>query len=354
MKITNLDNLKQYLKIPLSTVMRGHRIYESGYLNFEEGYLYTFGEVVTRTKLEYSGDIEENFFVSLDKFVLLVNSCDSLELSNKVFSSGKDTFELAHFTEDDIETPIFSDIINEERSVNFSASLIKDIKNSLYFIEPGLYAELDGVFIRDEHLIATNKVGFYDKFIPELEDMTLPLNVIKILTLLKDNHEIKMHSSNGKIQISIDDGQVEIKIPMSMNLNIPNTQSEGFINSYNHDTFLTVNRLELEEVFKFMIPFSKEQPSERTLIHVVDESTIQIKIMDLNKITKELTVNYCSPELVGLDFWISASMVRTALAYLTDAEVNIQVSPNNPATNFVGTSNKDLHIIISQIRQSED
>jgi len=353
MRITNLDNLKRYLKIPLSTIVRGHRIYESGYLNFEEGYLYTFGEVVTRTKLETSGDLEENFFVSLDKFALLINSYDSLELNNKVFSSGKDTFELANFTEDDIETPIFSELENE-KSTMFSSDLIKDIKNSLYFIEPGLFAELDGVFIRNEHLIATNKVGFYDKIITGLEDMTLPLNVIKILTLLKDDHEVKMHSENSIIQMSIDDGQVDIKIPTSLNLNIPNTQSEGFINSYNHDTMITANRLELEEVFKFMIPFSKEQPSERTLIRIENASTIQIKIMDSNKITKELTISECSPELVGLEFWISASMVRTALAYLTDVDVNIQLSPESPATNFVGTSNTDLHVIISQIKSSDE
>lgn len=348
------SNLKKYLKIPISTQMRGHRIYESALLDFEEGYIYTFGETVTRIKLMFSGDIEESFFISLDKLMLIVNSYDELELNGKVFSSGKDTFELAHFVEEDIETPRFDNIFDDESTMSFSSSLIKDIKNSLYFIEPGLYPELDGVFVRDEHLIATNKVGFYDKLIPGMSDVTLPLNVIKILTLLKDDHEIKMHSENGKILMSIDDGQVEVKIPASLNLNIPNTQAEGFINSYNHDTNIIMNRLELEEIFKFMVPFSKEQPSERVMITVVDNTTMQIKIMDTNKITKEITIKECSEELVGSDFWISASMVRTALAYITDVDIKIQLSPDSPATNFIGTTNEDLHIIISQIRSSDE
>ncbi len=348
------SNLKKYLKIPFASIVKGHRVYESILLNFEEGYLYTFGETVTKTRLLFTGDIEENFFVSLEKFMLLVNSYDVLELNNKVFSNGKDTFELAHFVEEDIETPKFNDVVNNESTINFSSSLIRDIKNSLYFIEPGLYPELDGVFVRNEHLIATNKVGFYDKLIPGLEDITLPLNVIKILTLLKDDHEVKMHSENGKILMSIDEGQVEVKIPASLNLNIPNTQSEGFINSYNHDDSIILNRLELEEVFKFMVPFSKEQPSERVMMSIIDEETIQVKIMDSNKITKEMSIKSCSEELIGLDFWIAAGMVRTALAYITDVDIKIQLSKESPATNFIGTANEDLHIIISQIKAQED
>ncbi len=352
MKI-DTSNLKQYLKIPMTTIQKGHRIFEAVYFNFEEKYLYTYGETVTRIKLNFTGDAEENFFTPLDKFILLVNSYDELTLENKVFSSGKDTFELAHFIEEDIETPRFLDVFDDDSNTTFSAELLKDIKNSLYFIEPGLYPELDGVFVREEHLIATNKVGFYDKLIPGMKDMTLPLEVIKILSTLKDNHEVKIHSENGKIQMSIDDGQVDIKIAASLNLNIPNTQSDGFKNSYNHDTSIVVNRLELEDIFKFIVPFSKEQPSERTLISIVDEETVQIKITDSNKITKQMKMASCSEELIGLDFWISASMVRTALAYITDKDIKIQLSTVSPATNFVGTTNEDLHVIISQIKSDD-
>jgi len=352
MKI-DTNNLKRYLPIPLSTITRGHRLYESIYFNFEDSYLYTFGETVTRVKFEYTGEPEENFFVPLDKFVLLVNSYDILELNDKVFSSGRDSFELAHFVDEDMGTPEFHTCSNNE-PMTFTSSLIKDIKNSLYFIEPGLYPELDGVFVRNNHLISTNKVGFYDKIIEEMEDITLPLNVIKILTLLKDDHEIQMHTENGRILMSIDNGQVEINIPTALNLNIPDTQSEGFINSYNHDTNIQMNRAELEEIFKFIVPFSKEQPSERTMISIINESTIQIKIMDTNKITKEMTISSCSPELVGANVWISASMVRTALAYITDTDIKMQISPNSPAINFIGVSSEDLHVIISQIRQQEE
>jgi len=348
------SNLKQYLKISAATSVKGNRIYESALLNFEEGFIYTFGEVVTRTKLIFTGEPEDSFFVSLDKFMLLVNSYDTLDLNNKVFSSGRDTFELAYFVEEDIETPKFDNVFENENSITFTSSLLKDIKNSLYFIEPGLYPELDGIFVRNEHLIATNKVGFYNKLIPGLNDITLPLNVIKILTLLKDDHEVKIHTENGKILMSIDNGEVETKIPASLNLNIPDTQSEGFINSYNHNTFITTNRLELEEIFKFIFPFSKEQPSERVLMSIIDSNTMQVKIVDSNKITKEVNLLSCSEELIGLDFWISASMVRTALSYITTKDVKIQLSIDSPATNFVGVNNEELNIIISQIKAQED
>ncbi len=348
------ENFKRYKKLIGLITESGHQFYESLYFNFDDSCVYFFNStMIGRVKFNYEGEKENNFFVHADAFLHVCSAFEELELNNKVFTNGKETFELQNFVEP-YDLPDFSLPEDQEKiSLKLDEPFVSYFRQSLSYIDSEMNSPLGGVFFMKSRLVASDRERFFEVPLTEnFPDVNIPTSLARIISVIEDNSEISIYPKERSISIAVEEGAFELNVSTNVDLSLLDVTSSKFVENYNHEDVIVCNKDDIMGVIKFLEPFTKDLPSQRIHFSVKDKS-LTISVKDFNHIDRAVPLDDDSILQDEVDFWLSLAYVKIALSQLSGPKVALQYSSIKPAINFK-TYTKEIttnpmHIVVTQI-----
>lgn len=312
------DSFVKYEKIIKNVIEKGHQLKESLYLNFEDSYVYFFGnECYGRFKFNFvkkDDRVHKNFFVNAYNFLIFCNSYSQIDLDNFTFSCEGESFKLG-YVEDSYDFPEFNfsgDIYN--------ISSIRDIfKVGLSFTSPDKDSGFRGVFLQNTHLFAFNlqKLISLSNSIDNI-DISIPYHIAKIVNA--SNCENILLKKDDHIYLGLD--ACELIYAGSDELANQNFLDENFEKLYNHESYIKLNIDDFIEEFGFILKFSTQNINFRVklsvenntlIIHNAEQDCDVIKKVNLIECTNDFTTNY----------WIVSTDLQHVLNSIMDSETKL-------------------------------
>jgi hypothetical protein len=355
------ENFKKYGKVISSVSEKGQQLYESIYFDFKNSFAYVFS-AKCQGRIRFivenlNNEIIKNFLVPLDKFLLLANLYNYFEVKDRSFYYKDEIFELESFV-DDIDVSNFDNLVIDENASNkiVSDSLImQNLKKAIKYIDDNDERGLNGVFIRDDRLIATNASRLFESKIEDFKsNINLPKTMLKTIVVLDGKEDFfYLGRKENKIYVSIS-GSVDLLVADDKKLDLPEIDKS----EYSHETFINVKREPASEVFQFLDSFTKDIVNNRIYVEV-EKDKIFFNVKDKSKIKRELDIITISEELIGLKFWISSSNLKTAFSDFEAKNIKLQIKNDNPAINLVGydvdtkdeVTYQNKHIVLVQLKE---
>ena len=355
------ETFKKWIKVLETYQEKGDAVRESIYLNFEDSYCYfASSEGIGRMKFYFEKDSSDevipNFLIDSKKFLNIISQYDDINLNKDfVFSNKKDKYKISVIVDDtliDIDTIKQSfdgdevEFTKEQVELIYKASTFtnKDEPNSNY----------RNVFIKDNFIVAltTPTPMFESKFDLDLEAV-LSLNVTKTLTIIGTISEgcflcSKEGTNNRKIMSR--DKELELIVPGCSSVDFPPNREEKFINSYKHNSVLSVNPSLFLKTLQTLRPYYSEVVNAKISILIGDD--LLIKVNDTqNEIEKHVDYISCDDSLKGLEIYFSATKLEQIFSSLKGEElfIDIPTDENKPVLNF--WTNDEQHILATRFKQ---
>lgn len=360
MKILTKD-LKQYSKLFEKIRIQKHLYYGAVFLDIENDFLYFQNrESAVRIPLllnEKDPNIKSINIIDGEKFFYLVNNYDHIIYDGKSFISADGNKFNFSKSEDVYEIPNF-DSSNDWSSINmdFNADLLFHIRNA------SLYADINdspmsGLFFENNKLIAIQPSKFYQAEINQFSDeISFPLNFIKILSSLSFPSVEIFYKKVGNTFQYIVSNEISIKFSSNSKLSIPvSIDNPDFIASYNHPTYLTVDKSILLQSIRFLDPFSKDIVNSKALIKFYPSlNEMQFIINDnSNNVEYNIPVEFYSDHSYFKDaeMYFSIQSLNSILSSFNKDKIFIFFDKNKPAVKFSTDINSDYFIIHTRIKQ---
>jgi hypothetical protein len=354
MKI-DVRNLKKYGKLITKFVDTGHPQFSNLYLNFAEQRIYFgsqrgFGFV--NILIEDLDPKAKPFCVNALSFLTVADSFPILDVEEYVFRHGdSDSFQIAHVDSEDFDYPDFN--VDMGDAVPLKKDFIPAIRRAGIFTDGEGSKAVDGVFIKEGHVYAIDKLRMYEEIIPDSDDnFDLPRSVWEILVLeILNDPAIKVDENH--IWISAEN--IQIQFPVFLELGLPsNVGTEKFRSQYDHPTRVRVSKDSLMGIIQFFIPFVSDVVSSR-LQFIFCPHHLEVKTEDGNVISRRIPYvdSVDSDYFNGSRIWVSAVWMKNILAALPndkDASVQIAVDFAKPTMDFSIAENDSTHIVYSRLK----
>lgn len=350
------ENLRKFAKLISQIYVRGSRLHESIYLNFEDGYLY-FSHTNYSGRMKIKTDFENsvnNFFVDIPTFLTLVNEYPDLIITEKYeFYNGNEKFKPAVFKKpENYETLSFN--YKEENWTEYplSEKIIINLIQAVGYIGGEKKREYHGVLLNNNNICSTDSSRFFRAYIEgQFDNIRLSREA---LTFIKEGYRITEKvsifcSSDGTCCINIGDEDMEIICPKILNLKIPNLDNPEFQEKYNHKTFFIIEKQKLFDVLNFFEPFVKNEKNERLYFHIDNPNELTIEAKDNLTGNRILPLKECNTGSQGI--WVARFLVLQAIGSIEDDFVKIQIDETAPAFNITGEKNEERHIIVVKIKK---
>lgn len=326
--ILKLDLFKKYTKIIQFTIEVGNPITESLFFNFKEGYCHFRNEKeYGRIRIE-KDENENNIFVDANKFLLFIKNFNKdIEYKKGYFYCDKIKSKLGNYGELVFEEVDYTgyEIYKDFNNISSNNSVLEKLRQSIVYIDRNNYPELDATFIRDNHILATNKEIFYQfKSSIQLPGIDIHKSIMKnLLYILEKDKNIQYKTKDKKTQISIEN-EFDMIFNLPINLEVPPYNEEMFIKEYDHDTFISCNLNELIETIKFLSPFSNTE-QKNIYFHIEDKILkLEVKEPDVN-IVKEIEIKD-SNITEKQSYLFSGQYLKTLLSHLEGESVRVYLS----------------------------
>lgn len=353
------DNFRKFYKVMDTYSEKGNPIQESAYFSWNDSYVYfNSKDGAGRFKFNFEPETNEiipNFFAPISKLLSIINQYDEVHINDKlVFSNGKDKYKISTIVDDDqIDTSIFS-TKTYSKVLSFQKDHLDKINKSLSFVnKDDSNSNFLSVFIDDNYIIGmSSKTPVYESVIDIPGRVSISYNVAKTILQVGDSIECLFHyddvESTRKIVSS--DGELELIIPSTLNLEFPPTRSEEFINSYNYSTKLIVDTTLLSKTLDSLKPYFNDVLNTKIKIKIEDDLCILVEDTNTN-IEKHLEYIEVTEELKNTSFSISGTKVLQALSVLRGSELVIQIPTDvsKPIVNFY--NDEDQHVLITRFKE---
>ena len=323
-------------------------------------------------------DPQENFFCDAEMFLKLSTLGKDVELKDGVFHfSGEpngdsfrfpieyETYDLPEMF-DDVETSFSIDFNLTQKSRSDLMSLLG--------LTSSTKQNLKGIFVRDEHLIASDAFRFAYWDSPDLsltKDVDLPVSLVQTILAFPMVSGFKMSAgftrsdSNSSIRTILltvtnaeDEEVIRVLFPGNTELGIPEYNDE-FKAAFNHDSSITVSSSEFIPVLNFVSKFTSPKNNNRFQIAVESEEEITIAVKDEEvEIIRRVPISESNDieDLVGKEYWYNASLFVPTVSTMVSKEdsdpmITLQLDPNGTETEALPTNirtsskSEDNHIV---------
>lgn len=361
--IIKTQSLTNFSKIILLIKDNINQYYSSLYFSFKDSFIYFYSnQVQGRIKFEYDLDENENienfkdFFVNTEDFLNVCYYYSELYYDNEqTFYNSKDKkekFQIENFMDEDFEPFQSSEPLSKNAiAIQLDEDFYYKFVNSLSFISFDSDSPMNGVFIRNNHIITTDLYRLYEATICTTNslDFAIPYELAKVISFLNIGDKIAIDKLEDRLHVLIgEDKSIELYVADNHNLQLIDVDNQNFVSKYNHDSFIEVDKQAFLKIIKFIDPFTKEVSSQRIKLSLVnDELTISV-FMKSNIDRKLLIVNKNKLD-DGVEFWMSNEYAKKIFSMLQGDTIRIQVDQQSPAINI---SSNDVHVVYAKILAS--
>ena len=358
--------LRKYKKLADICRVPGNQIYDSVFLDFENEKIWIQNPsavIQIPFSPDFTGERPDNFYVDSEKLFYLIQSYEYLILDDVTFRNGDDTFNLRHLKED-IDVPSFS--LNPDdwgdylSPLSDSEEFFAHLNNALAHAEDRADSDLNGIFISNGRMIASDRVTLYEAVHDfGIGDINIGKFAVKILlsinALLDDTIQIGTYGDNIIIRCE----ELNIMVSQNKDLNVPpNSSSAEFVERYDHESYISVNSEKLLSLLKFIEPFTREATKNRVKLFVNDSKELTFEVVDSNHMMKSIPIEHIENYTVfeGERIWVNSSKVRMISFQLQNSpqdNIHIQFDPDSPPLNFTSSGNENTHVIYARINDDE-
>jgi hypothetical protein len=324
------EKIKKYSKIIKSLIGQGNQYTESLFLDLKQGRIYIDNDdlyLKARLLIDVEENDESNFYVDIDQFVKVCELYPELNLNEKKFSYGKETYKFTTISED-YSSPDLFDNNYSDCNIILTDELKKVIKFYKTFVDTDYDGEMHGAFIRDNQLIigsAGRKVLFH-KCESEF-DFNFNYEVFLILSLLNIDDVVELKNNNNYMTLVIND---EFEFIFQENKKLQCEDFNSCQHLFMHKTFIKVDRLRLIEELKILNSFTLEKKVD----FLVQGNTLKFQIIE-NQLTKLCNIErfMAIEDVVGdfnpdIFYSFRSDDLMKSLSMFTDDNVKIRLSTN--------------------------
>jgi hypothetical protein len=336
----DFSNLRKYERIILKLFNPAMPVEDKGYLDFQ-AMKFTFG---SKTKgygqidIDVVGYVDERpFYVDIQGLLNVIASYPVLELSGFQFNSGENQFELQHL-EEPYGYPPFEMAV--ATSLKLTKDFLKNLVSCMSVVDvSGSLPSLSGVFVKNGYIWGTDKKRLYEKKLPTDWDgveLALPFLTCEILAFDLFGETVSLASEVNSFKIAGEG--ISLSLPLLVDLQSPDIQSDSFRRVYNHENYVVVGKAQFTEAVKFLDGFVKSLAGQRIRMRITD-TQITLYTNDFNRIEIKIPVVETSPNqyFTGDDkdsITISNAQLKSILSVLSGESVKVQINLEKPAMNF--------------------
>jgi hypothetical protein len=360
-----LENLKKYNRFIKGIASNVNQFYESIYMNFAEKTAYFYNETCQgRVKFDYEGDPVTNFFVKESLFSNIININSELDYEKNRFKIGKDIFEVPRFGDNENNIEEFPkrnfDNFDGKLNINFTSNLLSIIKRTMPImpLHDNNKKSLQGIFIRDNKLIVTDRFRFLDLTLKDtIDNIELSHNVLKFINLLEGNEKVDIYVKNGVYKIVIDE-VLELLISSPINLSLGGSNGvepdiKSFRASIVKDYVIDLNKSDFRDGINILKVFASNISKDEVTIEINTDSMSVIINDTVNKIysKKDILCTKVSPELVGTSFVTCFSFITELINTFPVEKYTfaIDINPESRTINVFDTNDMESCVTIKRI-----
>jgi hypothetical protein len=349
-------------------------------LNKKEYYIQvsTDGAITAKVKMKftYEGDIPEDykqFFVDSKKFIGICHLYDSvnIEINNEsiIFYADKDSYDLNAVVDPyEFQFEIF-DELKESNIIQISEDdyyALEKASKYIPYVEKSRYVN-QTVFIRNTNMFSLSLSGEIFETVTALPNMDLSVSAVSFILNCGVGVNIFQNDRHERIFNDEIDVIITKRIEASV-FEVPDFQSDNFIESYFHDSYLKVNKNEFVNFLKTLKLFYNELPNK--IIHVnVDQKDLYCNIQSsVNIVNRVFQVIESVNLQLDFIFILDAEVLLKALNILEGENAIIMVSNKSitrnirgeeitmetPLCNIYMDENKDEHVVFKRSTLKEN
>lgn len=358
------------MKIELERVKRLksvlERFYESGRQDTEsflidpaDNYLYfkttrISGRIVLPMEMD-DGEEIPSFFVDAMKFLHLTKNYTELNVHDDlVFYHGKDTFKIPTFHDDslaeDVRTNPAFDENCRDNEIIYDEELLTLLQKANLFVD-GAHSQvrLRGAFIQNGKLVSVNKALVFEAGVNHISaDHSLTKKMISIILGLGEKTTVQR--CNKPYRIVNPEYEIEIIMPHDNSLEMPDTDSDKFVENYHHDTKMVLGRKDLSDAITFVNGYTKLASHDGVRL-TVDDDVLAIESIEDGLFHKVVPLNTVDDGLDGLSFQVSAKKLDLVLKAIRSDHIQIRADAIHPLIEFTGIEDDSFHVILAKIKE---
>lgn len=361
MKI-DLGKLYRNRKALRSLFEKGREDYEKFLLHFPSQKLYfhtskAVGFLDLPMKNE-EGDNHTHLFVDAEKLLHLSKHYRWVSLDNdNVFWSNDDSFVFPSLTDARLMKQIIeSPCLGESDRTNefyLSAEMIDALREANRYVDR-LYSQphYRGVFVDHGKMISVGKALIYERSTgvnSASQGWSKWLSLI-LLDLDEGSYVQKCKGKENQYRVVNESRSIEFVVKNDTDLKVPQTDSQKFIDSYNHDTKLLFNRETMISTIRFLEGYTQLENNDSLRVTIKPEKKLEMKSNLQGIFSKTIEVDYVDEGLEETEFNVAAEKLKHALTSLESDHVEAWMNPDKPLIKIVGMDEPDTHILLSKIR----
>jgi len=339
--IIYLDQIRKYQKFLTSYSGADMTAFNALYLNFDDSCIdFSVGELKGRVKFKY--ELEEgeksnnlvNRFLDTTKFIALANTYDKLRLDeNFIFhslSEEHDFIRIGTLQNNNFDLSLDKyNYITDWVHVPITPKRLSILKEANKYVGKNPQQKnYNGARVYADTITATDGFKFYEADFrlensPVLMLHHKTLDAIILGSMISQNVEIFVHDEVSKILI--DGGEVELYLYPQINLILPDTKSEKFIQKYDHLTYFEIDRSQLLSLIKFFEPFIADMKNQYFEWTIANKKLTFNHNVRSDQISRSIEIEFSSEELENHSFLISASLAKELISSLSSDTIRVQV-----------------------------
>jgi len=349
----------------------GTRVEESIYFDFEQSIVYFGnGEYSAAAEgilghlafdFEFENDTKddfENMWFNTRLFLTLAKQYEELYMSTDYeFYNGDEKFKIPCFS----EASDYPDVNKDDFEVfNIHSELIENLKTAQSYMGADDFNEnFAGIQLFDNAIVASDGAAVFEAYTVDetFPDIQISANVLRVILTGSEEHTCKMYHNDDTDDLYFTFGEDELLHIASTqidNLRVPPIKDQDYIDKYDHDTQIVVEKQALLEILNFFEVFVKDLRNEQMYMSVLDDNILSIESKSENQGNRQIGLKECSTELVGAGLWFARKYLAKAVTSIKDDFIRIKIDVNEPAFNVIGESQTSRSIAIIMLADDLD
>ena len=359
--ILKLKSFKTYNKFFQAVNGREGEFYSSVYFDFKGKIAYSLN-AISQMKIPFDYEIKEaeelpkNCFIDKTMLFNLISLSEDLEFKDYQFKIGKDIFKIPYIVDEDDFVEYNYDNFTEKLDITVDMRLLNILKkvNSIIPINDDQKRAFQGVFIRGNKIIVTDRQRFADLQFECSNDIDISYDIIKFISLCNDNEKVDIFYNDNSYKFVIDEViQIVVNKALSIEFNF-DINGKDFKKNYMSDDYFTVSEDDIKVCFDVLKIFKPSLSKDSIYIEVTDNIVSFVIDDPVNKIysKKDITVSEVTEGLKGLKIKASFDFLLETFNILSAKNYKFMIHPDSkvPTFNIIDSDRPENHMVIMKQR----
>jgi len=346
------QQLKTYIDFLVKNKENTRLTFESVYIDFEKGAVrMSTSRFLAEIALDFKLEPDEkptSFWVRVDDFSRLVSEYQLLEVKDKTFTVGSDKFTFASVDE---PFPVVSLIDSDSPvSIDLSEKTLEAIISASSFMSVDPESCFNGIFLKKDHVIATNQRQFYDETVEQTDmDLSLPYLLVSFIT----GHRLlrgQITQLGNVYRLTVDE-TFTLQTMVQETLEAPELDDPDFVKLFDHPNRFVLPKDGFLSILKFMDHFTSPNNNNAISILFKDEQ-VCFALSGEQEIERYLPLETSTPDYFkDRSLRVNQKIIQKIISFIKTGSVQVQVDFDGKGLNFTGTgdSEKKLHIVSSRL-----